>query len=336
MLKISLVNLQIQKNNINNLNNPDNSDLMIFRPTIKNANEYKIIFNSTKRTFIQFNLFVKFTKSLNIFSLNSTNHFDIFPYNGIIYSTWIDKTNNLIIDIDPLDLCAKIIIKKKIEKIYRDIKFTKIYWDNILIINLTRRSDRKEEMIKKLQNANITKYNFLEAYDGKDEFIIETFYKLKEKKNIPIVTSGHFACLLSHIKAIKLAIKNNYDYIMILEDDVFLCDDFVNKLNNLSIPEFDMLYLGGITSRKKFFYTEWAYSNNKIMGAYGYILNKTIFEDVIKGLEKLDEYVDIYYLKSIQANYNTFILNDYIKTDLSSSDTSHKSKKMIKCLSYIK
>ena len=56
----------------------------------------------------------------------------------------------------------------------------------------------------------------MEAYDGLDKIIKNNFDKLKKQKNIPIVTPGHFACLLSHIKAIKLAIKNNYEYIKIL------------------------------------------------------------------------------------------------------------------------
>jgi GR25 family glycosyltransferase involved in LPS biosynthesis len=192
-------------------------------------------------------------------------------------------------------------------------------------------------MIKKLTEANITKYYFLEAYDGQNNQIIESFNKIKQKKNIPIVSSGHFACLLSHIKAIKLAIKYNYEHIMILEDDVFFCDNFINKLNDLMVPEFDIMYLGGITSKKKFFSPHWAFSNgNKIMGAYGYILNKKMFNDIISGLEKLEQYVDIYYIKSIQPFHKTLILNDYIKTDLTSTDTSHKSNKMIKRLSYIK
>ena len=69
-----------------------------------------------------------------------------------------------------------------------------------------------------------------------------------KNKQTQIITSGHFACLLSHINAIKLAKSRNYSSIMILEDDVYFCNDFLNKLSNLMIPNYDMIYLGGIKS----------------------------------------------------------------------------------------
>lgn len=338
MVEIKLVNMKVEKNNNNsNDNQNQNSNQIEFRPIKKDAKEYKIIFKSTQNIFIQFNLYVRFANSIEIISANSSDNLEIFPYNGIIYSCYIDKQNDLIINIKPIDICTKVIIRKKLENICNDTEFIKVHWDNIFIINLTRRPDRKEEMIKKLKDANITKYYFLEAYDGQTQEVTDNFNLVKQKKNIPIVTSGHFACLLSHIKAIKLAIKNNYDYVMILEDDVFFLDDFVNKLSNLHVPKFDIMYLGGITSKKKIFSTDWAFSNgNKIMGAYGYVMGKNIYAEILDGLEKLEEYVDMYYIKSVQPNYITLVLNDYIKTDLATSDTSHKSKKMIKRLGYIK
>ena len=57
---------------------------------------------------------------------------------------------------------------------------------------------------------------------------------------------------------------------------------------------------------------------------------------VLNELANFDEYIDFYYLKNIQPKYKTIVLNDIITTDLSSSDTSNKSKIMIKRLDYIK
>jgi hypothetical protein len=94
--------------------------------------------------------------------------------------------------------------------------------------------------------------------------------------------------------------------------------------------------LGGIISKKKLFFNDWIFANNnKIMGAYGYILQNKLFDSILGRLEKLTEYVDLFYLKQIQPNYSIILLNDYIKTDLISSDTSHKCEKLIKRLEYI-
>ena len=90
-------------------------------------------------------------------------------------------------------------------------------------------------------------------------------------------------------------------------------------------------------SKKKCFINKWAFGNgNKIVGAYGYILSSKIFDVILTGLEKFEEYVDIFYIKNIQIPFITIILNDFIKTSLESSDTSHKSKIMVKRLEYIK
>ena len=262
---------------------------------------------------------------------------DFFPKNGILIACNIDINNDLVINITPLDICTKIIIKKKIDQIVNNINFIKIHWDNIFIINLLRRTDRKEQMIKKLNEVNITKYEFINAFDGQDPELNNKFIELKNKHNISINTSGHFCCLLSHIKAIKLAKKLKYKNIMILEDDIFFNNNFINHISNIIIPEFDILYLGGIISKLKMFFNDgWAYGKtNKIMGAYGYILSSTIYDDVLNKLEKLNDYLDIIYIKSIQSKYKTIILNDIIKTDLSSSDTSNKSIKLVKRLDYI-
>jgi hypothetical protein len=72
------------------------------------------------------------------------------------------------------------------------------------------------------------------------------------------------------------------------------------------------------------------------MGAYGYILSSKLFDIVLTELNNLDEYIDFYYIKNIQSKYPTIVLNDIIKTDLISSDTSHKSRIMVKRLDYIK
>jgi GR25 family glycosyltransferase involved in LPS biosynthesis len=329
MTDIKLINIKIDKDK-------DNTNYTVYRPKYSEKDKYKIIFKSKKPIFIQFNIYAKFINLIEIVSKESINKFEIFPYEGISYSCLIDKDSDLVINIEPIDLCTKIIIKDKLENLLNDTKMINITWSNIFIINLARRNDRKENMIKKLAKANITNYEFIEAYDGQDPEIYNKYIELKNKKNIPIVTSGHFACLLSHIKAISLAKKNNYNNIMILEDDVFFCDNFIDELQKMLIPEFDMLYLGAIMKKKKLFCNKWIFNNkNKVMGAYAYIISHRLYDVILEKLMKYEEYVDVLYLKDIQKNYKTIILNDLIKTDLVSSDTSSKSKKMIKRLEFI-
>lgn len=345
MVKINLINMKQDKSK--------SKSYLIYKPSKTNLDEYQIIFTSNSTEFIQFVLFVKFANKIKLFqpeTISKTKSFgDIddteknFPYNGIIYSCKLTSSNPLIVHVNPLDLCTNIIIKNIIKTPLNPIKNTlnPIQWDKIFVINLERRSDRKKQMEDFFNNNNISssQYEFIRAYDGHNPKIISKYVEKKKSiPNYPIITSGHFACLLSHLEAIKLAKSRGYKQVMILEDDVNTKEqDLVSKLNSILVPDYDLLYLGGIMSKKKYFTSNWVWSGEThIMGAYAYILSSTIFDIIISKLDNLDEYIDFFYLKEIQPNYKTIILEDIIKTDLTSSDTSHKSRTLIKRLDYIK
>ncbi len=306
-----------------------------FGPTKNNLDEYFLVFSSNDSVFVQLILYQKLMKFVKI-KLNKISYkYKSLPYDGILISGIISIDNPLEISFFPIDLCSDITIQSFKINLLNNISFSKIDWDNIFIINLKRRSDRKNQMEEKLSKANIFKYEYIDGIDGQDKQIQCQYDYIKKTTNSRIVSVGHFACLLSHIKAIKLAKERGYSSIIILEDDVFFCDNFLLKLKLLQVPFFDMLYLGGIIQNKKLFFNDWI-KCDKIMGAYGYLLKSNMFDIILTGLEKLTEYVDLFYMKQIQSNYSIILLNDYIKTDLTSSDTSHKCAKLIKQLNLIK
>jgi GR25 family glycosyltransferase involved in LPS biosynthesis len=328
MVHLSLCNIkEDEKNNVSNIKK--------FHPYKINLSNYIIKIKSNIPIHIQFYLNEKLMKFIKIKYDKTTYKYNKVPPDGILISCIISSDNSLEISFEPIDLCSEIIFKEFKKNIYYQLGLTNINYDNIFIINLKRRTDRKEDMINKLKEQNITNYEFIEAVDGTEQSVIDKFTELKNNKKTRIITSGHFACLLSHIKAIKLAKSRNYSNIMILEDDIYFCKNFISKLSNLIIPNYDMIYLGGIISKKKLFFNDWVrYSN--IMGAYGYILKSNLFDIVLEQLEKLTQYVDVFYMTNIQLFYSTILLFDYIKTDLASSDTSHKSSHLVQRLNYIK
>lgn len=101
-------------------------------------------------------------------------------------------------------------------------------------------------MINNFIKIGITNYEFITGVDGLKPSIINKFNDYKNNFKTKIITSGHFACLLSHIKAIKIAKQRGYLNIMILEDDVYFCDNFIEKISKMKIPKYDMIYLGEI------------------------------------------------------------------------------------------
>ena len=89
-----------------------------------------------------------------------------------------------------------------------------IYW-----INLDRSTDRKMRMEKMLQDPVFTgkPVQRIHAIDGK-KYDIYNKIKVVKKQN----TNLEYACLLSHLKAIKIFSESKYNTALIFEDDVTL------------------------------------------------------------------------------------------------------------------
>ena len=322
----------MNKLNINMLNmkKKKKDDYYIFKiDNYKELNDYKILINSDEDKIIQLKLNYKLIKKITIKYKDTEKVYDKLSHNCILINFETNKDTILEIIVYPLDLTTRInlwdikIIEKKEQQI--------IKWDKVYIINLKRRNDRKILMIEKLSEEKIDNYEFIEAYDGKDEEIINDYNLLKNYTQI--TNSGHFGCLLSHIKAIKKAKKNNYNSVMILEDDIIFNNNFLEEIQKIKLPKYDILYLGGLINEKKLFFNGWG-SVSKVMGAYGYIINKNYYDIILKKLEEFKDCVDVVYYKQ-KDTCDIYILNDIIKTNLDSSDTSKKKKKLTDMLNII-
>jgi len=155
-------------------------------------------------------------------------------------------------------------------------------------INLSRRKDRREKMLKTLGNLDTC---FVEAVDG------QTLEPTKENLNFFLGNvAGHrpgmMGCAFSHVKIWEALTKDDHhSYFIILEDDVevssdapFLRDDFEANLYTViktlgDVPLWDILFLG---------YSRWddevprtaprlviePLSSDYIGGAFGYIIHK--------------------------------------------------------------
>lgn len=117
-------------------------------------------------------------------------------------------------------------------------------FDKIFCINLERREDRKLLCKKEFEKID-KQVDFFIAVDGNEEYRKQS--KIKMNHCVPIVESGAYGCLMSHLNIYKYSLKNNYNHILILEDDVVLHENILNKVKILydNLPkDFDMCYLG--------------------------------------------------------------------------------------------
>jgi GR25 family glycosyltransferase involved in LPS biosynthesis len=120
---------------------------------------------------------------------------------------------------------------------------------NILYINLDRRPERRQNIENELQRLGLSGTR-ISGVDGLQMPQEEVDFWMK-KTNFNTMTRqvdkvmAKVGCLLSHIKALKYAIDNGFNNVLILEDDA----KFLIKDSNfiLKIPsECDIYYLGGL------------------------------------------------------------------------------------------
>lgn len=82
----------------------------------------------------------------------------------------------------------------------------------VIYINLERRCDRKISVINEFKKINV---------------LNPIYFKAIELEN------GSLGCSMSHLKCVEIAKKNNYDYVLICEDDIEFLDPelFLKQLN---------------------------------------------------------------------------------------------------------
>ncbi len=150
--------------------------------------------------------------------------------------------------------------------------------DKIYCINLKNRKNKKKFIEKQARILDLD---------------IEFFNAIKNKK-YPAV-----GCLKSHLNIIKLAKQNNYEKILIIEDDC----KFISKpqINEETLPEdWEMLYLGGNMQKildkdtvKNIKSKRWI--KMTCHTTHSYILHSRAYDEIITNLEKYKEPVDVYY-----------------------------------------
>jgi hypothetical protein len=146
----------------------------------------------------------------------------------------------------------------------------------ILIINLVRRPERKQQAIEEMIKMNITQYEFVEAVDG-------CLYTLPNPRQY--WTSGAYGLNLTLQKVLKRAIQEKWEYFTFLEDEV----DFSPSIC-LSIPiGFKAFYLGG-TKRPESIYTPTAYPTifeiQRIYATHSIVLHSSIYQELLEIIEK--------------------------------------------------
>jgi len=122
---------------------------------------------------------------------------------------------------------------------------------NIVVISLERAPNRRENIKSQLAALNIDAI-IIDAIDG------QKLSEEEKNKNIHLTGGyrfgekfqpGEIGCTMSHINAIKVAQEKEWPYVIVLEDDIVIAEDFEKRIKFLFriIPSsWEHIYLSGI------------------------------------------------------------------------------------------
>lgn len=121
--------------------------------------------------------------------------------------------------------------------------------NNIKIINLKKRTDRKQNVKIQLDKLGIYNYEFFEAINGYEIKESEKIIEIQElfRNNDFSYKKGVIGCALSHIELWKKLVNdNNNDYYLILEDDIEFNPYFKTIYDGLTqyLKNIEILFLG--------------------------------------------------------------------------------------------
>ena len=159
-------------------------------------------------------------------------------------------------------------------------------FDRYYYINLTKRKDRKKQILNEMKKIDIPNEK------------IERIDASYEKYN------GHLGCVKSHIKALENAKKNNYETVVIFEDDFIFTKDkdtidnklneFLDKKNN----KWDVLQIGASYTKTEDTDIEDIKNVNSAMTSSGYIINNNFYDTLLSNFyesrDKLQKMTDLH------------------------------------------
>jgi len=122
---------------------------------------------------------------------------------------------------------------------------------NIVVISLERAKERRDRISAQLGSLGLP-FIMMDAVDGKALSPDD----MNKKIHLPggyrfgeVFRPGEIGCTMSHIKALQLAKEKGWEYVIILEDDVVLAEDFQKRIKllfKLLPPNWEHVYLSGI------------------------------------------------------------------------------------------
>jgi len=190
------------------------------------------------------------------------------------------------------------------------------FFDQVYLINLKRRPDKLKVCQQLFGKLNI-KYKISEAIDFCDGIPEDYPVKPLEGSFLWNRAPGAWGCYVSHLEIIKDAKKNNYDKILILEDDVAIDDNFLSLFSQKvkDLPEdWKLFYLGasahtGVPKKKV---TDHISQTFESFTTSSYGIHSSIYDTILESEKVADKTIDLFLVKDIQSTHPCYVVTPTI------------------------
>lgn len=203
-------------------------------------------------------------------------------------------------------------------------------YDIAILINLDRRIDRKEWILKHFENRGIKDVIVYPAFDGQE--IKNMIVKPPRRNYFSWLTMNPnvVACALSHIGALKMAKSLGHKRVLMLEDDAVICKDIIKRLEILEEESKDLdwehIFIGGaVRERNKMKQTtDHLFTSSFTDGTHAYLVQNEgidkVADEMLHFNTTLDDAVNDLIRSNRLKSYTMLPLGSYQKADKSDID----------------
>jgi GR25 family glycosyltransferase involved in LPS biosynthesis len=170
------------------------------------------------------------------------------------------------------------------------------FFDNIYVINLDKDKERLKKIILECKKFNIDfqRFSAIDPIDLSQNILDKYIPKYIQQNG----TNTMIGCGLSHIFIWQDAIKQNYNNILVFEDDIIISDNFNEILQNAmnELPkDYDILYLGlrdSICKPPKDISFNYIYKPLFPLLTHAMIISKNGLNKLVKYITKINDHID--------------------------------------------
>ena len=219
----------------------------------------------------------------------------------------------------------------------KELLHPKLNVDNIYICHYKKLEERKQSILEQFKEENIYRYQFIENFD-KNEWDIKKIEKeypkvFKEwKKGLDSYDdesqNSERSLSLKHAYILKDIFKNQYKASLILEDDVILCNSFVDYCNFFmsQLPDdWDIVWVGScLNLHEPSVEGKYVYKTNRgSRCTHAFLVNRSMANKVVNCISDINLPSDHFYNYLIKK----FNLNNYwFEPSLANQSLEYKSE----------